>query len=53
MSNQDKALELFCRMQQKDVQLDSITLVGVLNACTNVVALEEGMRAHEHIIESG
>jgi len=40
-------------MQQEDAQLDFITLACVLNACTSVVTLEEGMRVHEQIIESG
>jgi pentatricopeptide repeat protein len=40
-------------MQQEDVQPDSVTFMGVLNACASVVALEEGRCAHEQIIESG
>jgi pentatricopeptide repeat protein len=48
-----KALQLFHRMQHEDVQPNSITLVGVLNACVSIEALEEGKHAHEHIIESG
>ncbi len=49
-----KALGLFQQIQQKGVEADLVTLVGVLNACASVVALEEGMCAHiEQIIESG
>jgi pentatricopeptide repeat protein len=48
-----KALELFCQMQWEVVQPDSVTFVGVLNACTSVFALEEGRHVHEQIIESG
>ncbi len=48
-----KALELFHQMQQEGVRPDAVTFVGVLNACTSVVALEEGRLAHEQIIESG
>jgi pentatricopeptide repeat protein len=48
-----KALELFQQMQQEGVQPDSVTFVGVLNACASVVALEEGSFAHEQIIERG
>ncbi len=33
--------------------LDSVTFVGVLNACTSIVAIGEGRYAHEHIIQSG
>jgi pentatricopeptide repeat protein len=47
-----KALELFQKMQQEGVQPDPATYVGVLNACANVVTLEEGRRAHERIIQS-
>ncbi|CAK9225565.1 unnamed protein product [Sphagnum troendelagicum] len=48
-----KALELFQQMQQESVQPNSITFVGVLNACASVVALEEGRRVHQQIIECG
>ncbi|KAH8968158.1 hypothetical protein BDL97_03G115500 [Sphagnum fallax] len=40
-------------MQQEDVQPDSVSFMGVLNACASVVALEQGRCAHEQIIESG
>ncbi|KAH8934858.1 hypothetical protein BDL97_17G001400 [Sphagnum fallax] len=46
-----KALELFRQMQQEGVQPNSVTFLGVLNACATVMALEEGRRAHEQIIE--
>jgi pentatricopeptide repeat protein len=39
-------------MKQEGVQLNSITFVGVLNACASIVALEEGRCVHEEIIES-
>ncbi|KAH8951758.1 hypothetical protein BDL97_09G046200 [Sphagnum fallax] len=48
-----KALELFQQMQQEGVQSDPVTIVGVLNACASVVALEEGRRAHDWVIKSG
>jgi pentatricopeptide repeat protein len=48
-----KALELFQQMQQEGVQPNSITFVGVINACANIEALEEGKHVHEKIIESG
>ncbi len=48
-----KALELFQQMQQEDIWPDPVTFVGVLNACASVLALEEGRRAHEQIIQSG
>ncbi|CAK9212162.1 unnamed protein product, partial [Sphagnum troendelagicum] len=34
-----KALELFQQMQQEGVQPNSVTFVGVLNACASVLAL--------------
>ncbi|KAH8961064.1 hypothetical protein BDL97_05G031600 [Sphagnum fallax] len=48
-----KALELFQKMQQEGVHPDAVTFVGVLNACASIMALEEGRRAHELIIQSG
>jgi pentatricopeptide repeat protein len=48
-----KALELFRQMQWEGVWPNSVTFVGVLNACASVVALEEGRCAHEQIIERG
>ncbi len=54
-----KALELFRQMQQEGVQPDSVTFVGVLNACAGVavcasVALfKEGRCVHQHIVQSG
>ncbi len=40
-------------MQQEDVRSDSVTFMGVLNACASIAALEEGRCVHEQIIESG
>ncbi len=37
-----KAVELFQQMQQEGVQPDSVSFVGVLNACASMVAIEEG-----------
>jgi pentatricopeptide repeat protein len=48
-----KAVELFQQMQQEGVQPNSVTFVGVLNACASVLALEDGRCAHKQIIESG
>ncbi|CAM6025997.1 unnamed protein product [Sphagnum balticum] len=47
------ALELFRQMQREGVQPDSVTFVGVLNACASVVELEEGRHIHEQIIQRG
>jgi hypothetical protein len=40
-------------MQQEGVLPDSVTFVGMLNACASLIALEEGRCAHEQIIQSG
>jgi hypothetical protein len=40
-------------MQQEGVQPDSVTFVGVLNACASIIALEEGRCVHHQIIQSG
>ncbi|CAK9275989.1 unnamed protein product [Sphagnum jensenii] len=49
----EKALELFSQMQQEGVKPDSVTFVGVVNACDSLVALEEGRCGHKQIIQSG
>jgi pentatricopeptide repeat protein len=47
-------MELFRQMQEeKGVQLDSFTVVGALNACVSLVALEEGRSIYQQIIQSG
>jgi pentatricopeptide repeat protein len=40
-------------MQQEGVQPNPITFVGVLYACTNIAAVEEGRYAHELLFQSG
>jgi hypothetical protein len=47
-SQGQEALELFQQMQQ-GVQPNSVTFVGVLNACASVLALEEGRSVHQQI----
>ncbi len=46
-----KALELFEKMQQECVQPDSVTFVGVLNACASILTLEEGRCVHQQTVE--
>ncbi|CAM6042280.1 unnamed protein product [Sphagnum compactum] len=48
-----KALELFRQMQHEGVQPNSVTFVGVLNACASIIALDEGRCVHLQIIQSG
>jgi pentatricopeptide repeat protein len=40
-------------MQQEGVHPNYVTFVGLLNACASVIALEEGRRVHQQIIQSG
>ncbi len=44
---------MFQQMQQEGVWPNSVTFVGVVNACASLAALEECRRAHEQIIQSG
>ncbi|CAK9218943.1 unnamed protein product [Sphagnum troendelagicum] len=48
-----KALELFPQMQHEGVQPNSVTFVGVLNACASIIALNKGRCVHLQIIQSG
>lgn len=48
-----KALELSQRVRREGVKSDPVTFVGILNACSSVVALEEGKLVHEQIVHSG
>ncbi|CAN5972805.1 unnamed protein product [Sphagnum jensenii] len=48
-----KALEVFQLMQQEGLKPDPATFIGVLNACTSVLALDEGRLTHEQVICSG
>ncbi len=48
-----KALELSQQIHQDGVEPDSMTFVGILNACASVVALEEGRCVHKQIVQNG
>jgi pentatricopeptide repeat protein len=48
-----KALELFRQMQCEGVPPSYVTFMWVLNACGNVVALDEGRWAHTQILDVG
>ncbi len=45
-------MELFRQMQQKGMEPDPATLLGVLNVYTSVVVIEEGRPPHKQIIGS-
>jgi hypothetical protein len=40
-------------MQHEGLQPDSVTFMGLLNACASVAALDEGKYVHKQIIEGG
>ncbi len=48
-----RALGLSWQMQREGVQPDSVTFVGMLNACATLGALEEGRHIHEQIVQNG
>eukprot|EP01018_Ginkgo_biloba_P003458 Gb_33545 [translate_table: standard] len=49
----DEALKLFSEMQQDGVKPNSVTMVGVLPACAQVAALQQGKEIHDYIIRNG
>lgn len=48
-----KALKLFSKMHFKEIKPTQFTLVGVLNACSNIAALEEGKQVHDYMLKLG
>ncbi|XP_057848095.2 pentatricopeptide repeat-containing protein At3g09040, mitochondrial [Cryptomeria japonica] len=48
-----EALQLFHQMQVTGVQPDQFTFAGILPACAKMGALEQGIRIHQRIIQSG
>ncbi|RZS18117.1 hypothetical protein BHM03_00050342 [Ensete ventricosum] len=48
-----QALELFRRMQGEGIEPDAFTLVGVLNSCASLGALELGQWVHAYISKNG
>eukprot|EP01018_Ginkgo_biloba_P002748 Gb_11040 [translate_table: standard] len=49
----EEALTLFYQMQRSGIQPNQFTFVGVLPACANLAAMEQGMEIHAEIIRSG
>ncbi|KAJ7570773.1 hypothetical protein O6H91_01G134800 [Diphasiastrum complanatum] len=47
------ALEFFRQMQLEGVEPSTVTFVCALNACSSVLALDEGMRIHVQVLSSG
>ncbi|CAK9270126.1 unnamed protein product [Sphagnum jensenii] len=48
-----KALEVFQQMQREGLEPDTVTFVGVLNACASVGALDEGRQIEEQVMQLG
>ncbi|CAL9773973.1 unnamed protein product [Musa acuminata subsp. burmannicoides] len=48
-----QALELFRQMQRQGIEPDAFTLVGVLNSCASLGALELGQWVHAYINRNG
>eukprot|EP01018_Ginkgo_biloba_P016631 Gb_04844 [translate_table: standard] len=49
----NEALVLFNKLQMEDITPDSVIIVNVLSACSNVAALQQGKWIHDYIIRSG
>ncbi|KAJ7567538.1 hypothetical protein O6H91_02G151800 [Diphasiastrum complanatum] len=49
----EKALVLFQQMEREQVEPNSRTFVGALNACASISALKEGRRIHKQVIQKG
>ncbi|XP_031260825.1 pentatricopeptide repeat-containing protein At2g33680 [Pistacia vera] len=49
----DKALKLFSNMHLNEMKPSEFTLVGVLNACSDIAALEEGKQVHDYLLKLG
>ncbi|KAJ7561573.1 hypothetical protein O6H91_03G034000 [Diphasiastrum complanatum] len=48
----EKALDYFEQMQREKVEPDRVTYVGVLNACGNLAAIEQGRLVHTQVIRN-
>jgi pentatricopeptide repeat protein len=48
-----RALELYEQMQSEGVDPNHVTFVRVVNACASIMALNEGRRIHEQIVQNG
>ncbi|KAL5778302.1 hypothetical protein ACOSP7_011228 [Xanthoceras sorbifolium] len=48
-----KALKLFSNMHFNEIKPSEFTLVGVLNACSDIAALEGGKQVHNYLLKSG
>lgn len=49
----ENAINIFMRMQTENVQIDYITMVGVISACSKLGALSSGKLVHEVVKNKG
>ncbi|WCJ25843.1 Tetratricopeptide repeat (TPR)-like superfamily protein [Euphorbia peplus] len=49
----EKALKLFFKMHSAGISPSKFTLVGVLNACSDMAAVEEGKQVHNYLLKLG
>lgn len=52
MSDYDKALALFDRMQTEGPKANSVTMISVLSACAHLGALDRGRAMHRYILDN-
>eukprot|EP01018_Ginkgo_biloba_P019392 Gb_22814 [translate_table: standard] len=48
----EKALKIFCQMQEEGMKPNHFTFSSLLRACTTLTALEHGKQIHVHIIRN-
>ncbi|XP_065848197.1 pentatricopeptide repeat-containing protein At2g33680-like [Euphorbia lathyris] len=49
----DKAVKLFSKMHSAGIYPSEFTLVGVLNACSDMAAVQEGKQVHNYLLKLG
>ena len=49
----EKAIQIFCQMQQESVLPNKVTFFSLFDACAQSGAISEGRRLHIHILSSG
>lgn len=50
---EERALELFRGIVQEGVQLDEVSCISILKACSNISDLQQGRQIHALLIENG
>lgn len=49
----EEAIQIFCDMQRKGIELDHFTLGSVISSCANLASLEDGVQFHARSLVSG